>query len=54
MKSKENNYAFVDSQNLNLSVQSLGWRLDFAKFRVYLSARIPRRLCRGDEWLPVA
>ena len=32
----ENNYAFIDSQNLNLSVQELGWRLDFAKFRVYL------------------
>ncbi|MFA5067609.1 MAG: hypothetical protein WC466_06175, partial [Candidatus Izemoplasmatales bacterium] len=39
MKSKENNYAFVDSQNLNLSVQSLGWRLDFAKFRVYLKEK---------------
>ena len=32
----ENNYAFIDSQNLNLSVQELGWRLDFAKFRIYL------------------
>lgn len=30
MRSKDNNYAFIDSQNLNLSVQSLGWRLDFA------------------------
>ena len=36
MKKKENNYAFIDSQNLNLSIQSLGWRLDFARFRVYL------------------
>ncbi len=32
----EDNYAFIDSQNLNLSVQELGWRLDFAKFRTYL------------------
>ena len=30
------NYAFIDSQNLNLSVQELGWRLDFKKFLVYL------------------
>lgn len=31
-----NNYAFIDSQNLNLGVRSQGWNLDFAKFRVYL------------------
>ncbi|HSW36955.1 MAG TPA: NYN domain-containing protein [Candidatus Saccharimonadales bacterium] len=29
-------YAFIDSQNLNLGVQSAGWKLDFAKFRLYL------------------
>lgn len=29
-------YAFIDSQNLNLGVQSLGWKLDFARFRKYL------------------
>ena len=22
------NYAFIDSQNVNLSIQSLGWKLD--------------------------
>lgn len=31
-----NNYAFIDSQNLNLGVRELGWRLDFKKFRIYL------------------
>ena len=31
-----NNYAFIDSQNLNLGVNSQGWKLDFARFRVYL------------------
>jgi uncharacterized LabA/DUF88 family protein len=36
MKKKANNYAFVDSQNVNLSVRALGWRLDFKRFRVYL------------------
>ena len=35
-KSKSNNYAFIDSQNLNLGVRALGWRLDFGRFRVYL------------------
>jgi uncharacterized LabA/DUF88 family protein len=30
------NYAFIDSQNLNLSIQSAGWKINFAKFRVYL------------------
>lgn len=29
-------YAFIDSQNLNLGVRSLGWKLDFARFRKYL------------------
>ncbi len=29
-------YVFIDSQNLNLSVKSVGWKLDFNKFRTYL------------------
>lgn len=32
----KNNYAFIDSQNLNLGVRSQGWNLDFARFKVYL------------------
>ncbi|MFA4890692.1 MAG: NYN domain-containing protein [Candidatus Paceibacterota bacterium] len=36
MKSKEKNYAFIDSQNLNLGVKSQGWNLNFARFRVFL------------------
>lgn len=32
----QTNYAFIDSQNLNLSIQNLGWKLDFARFRAYL------------------
>ncbi len=39
MKKKGNNYAFIDSQNLNLSIRSLGWKLDFARFRVYLKEK---------------
>lgn len=33
---KGNNYAFIDSQNLNLGIQKLGWKLDYKKFRIYL------------------
>ena len=31
-----NNYAFIDSQNLNLGIRSQGWKLDFTTFRRYL------------------
>jgi len=31
-----NNYAFIDSQNLNLAIQDLGWKLNFKKFRIFL------------------
>ena len=33
---KVSNYAFIDSQNVNLSIRDLGWKIDFKKFRVYL------------------
>ena len=36
LNDKENNYAFIDSQNLNLGIKGCGWDLDFAKFYVYL------------------
>lgn len=39
MSNKEQNYAFIDSQNLNLSIKSLGWNLDFQKFRTYLKEK---------------
>jgi len=29
-------YAFIDSQNLNLGTQRMGWKLDWRKFRNYL------------------
>jgi uncharacterized LabA/DUF88 family protein len=37
MNNAKNNYAFIDSQNLNLSIKEQGWMLDFKKFRQYLS-----------------
>lgn len=33
---QKQNYAFIDSQNLNLGVQRVGWKLDWKKFRQYL------------------
>jgi uncharacterized LabA/DUF88 family protein len=35
-KVKKPNYAFIDSQNLNLGVQRAGWKMDWKKFRIYL------------------
>lgn len=31
------NYAFIDSQNLNLGVQRAGWKMDWKKFRQLLT-----------------
>jgi uncharacterized LabA/DUF88 family protein len=36
LREKQNNYAFIDSQNLNLSIRNQDWVLDFKKFRRYL------------------
>ena len=36
MLKNRNNYAFIDSQNLNLAVRDQGWKLDFGRFRRYL------------------
>jgi len=35
----QNNYAFIDSQNLNLGVQKLGWKMDWRKFRIWLEEK---------------
>lgn len=39
MEKTENNFAFIDSQNVNLGTQELGWKLDFKRFRVYLKEK---------------
>ncbi|MFA6305834.1 MAG: NYN domain-containing protein [Candidatus Gracilibacteria bacterium] len=42
---KEIIYVFIDSQNLNLSIRDQGWKLDFAKFKKYMTDRFkPKRL----------
>jgi uncharacterized LabA/DUF88 family protein len=35
-KKKSATYAFIDSQNLNLGIQRVGWKMDWRKFRQYL------------------
>ena len=39
MNNKQNNYAFIDGQNLYLAIDELGWKLDYKKFRVYLKEK---------------
>ncbi len=39
MKETQNNFAFIDSQNLNLSIRDQGWVLNFQKFRQYINRR---------------
>ncbi len=39
MQKLQNNYAFIDGQNLNMGTQFIGWRLDFKKFRIYLKEK---------------
>lgn len=34
---RENNYAFIDIQNLNLAILDQGWKLSWKKFRQYLT-----------------
>ncbi len=38
-ESAVNNYAFIDSQNVNLAIRAQGWILDFKRFRVYLTEK---------------
>jgi uncharacterized LabA/DUF88 family protein len=39
MQQKENNFAFIDGNNLNLGIEALGWKLDWIKFRTYLTEK---------------
>jgi uncharacterized LabA/DUF88 family protein len=39
MENKLLNYAFIDSQNVYLSIKNQGWKIDFAKFRKYLKEK---------------
>lgn len=37
MKKPLTNYAFIDSQNVNLAIKHLWWNLDWRRFRVFLT-----------------
>lgn len=39
MISEENNFAYIDGQNLYLAIRELGWKLDYKKFRIYLAEK---------------
>ncbi|MBN1869534.1 MAG: NYN domain-containing protein [Candidatus Omnitrophica bacterium] len=39
MRPRHDNYAFIDSQNVNLAIKEQGWKLDFGRFRKYLEDR---------------
>jgi uncharacterized LabA/DUF88 family protein len=36
-KKQQKTYAFIDNQNLNATIQNLGWKIDWRKFRKFLS-----------------
>jgi len=36
---EERVFAYIDSNNLNLGIEALGWKLDFKKFRIYLKEK---------------
>lgn len=38
-KKKEDVYAFIDSQNLNLGIQRMGWKMDWRRFRQFLQEK---------------
>ncbi len=37
MVKPQTNYAFIDGNNLHLTMVNLGWALDYKRFRIYLS-----------------
>ncbi len=39
MSLRENNFAYIDGANLHKGIKSLGWSLDYKKFRVWLSEK---------------
>ncbi len=40
MNGSTGNYAFIDGTNLHLTMQNVGWRLDYKRFRVYLKEKL--------------
>jgi uncharacterized LabA/DUF88 family protein len=38
-KKQQNNFAYIDGANLHRGVESLGWNMDYQRFRVWLSEK---------------
>ncbi|MFH1611704.1 MAG: NYN domain-containing protein [bacterium] len=38
-KTKDNNYAYIDGANLHKGIADLGWKMDYKRFRVWLSEK---------------
>lgn len=38
-----NNFAFIDAQNVHRGIKSLGWNLDWGKFRIYLKDKVGQK-----------
>ena len=39
MKNKSNNFAYIDGANLYRGIESLGWKLNYRRFRIWLSEK---------------
>ncbi|HSH67506.1 MAG TPA: NYN domain-containing protein [Bacteroidia bacterium] len=39
MRKNENNFAYIDGANLHKSIANLGWKLDYKRFRVWLTEK---------------
>jgi hypothetical protein len=39
MRKEGNNYAFIDAQNVYRGIKSLGWSIDWFRFRKYLTEK---------------
>jgi len=39
VKKKQNNYAFIDAQNVHLGILEFGWKIDWKKLRIFLRDR---------------
>ncbi|TSC55869.1 MAG: Uncharacterized protein G01um101418_558 [Parcubacteria group bacterium Gr01-1014_18] len=39
MKKQEKNYAYIDGANLYKGLEQLGWKLDYKRFRIWLSEK---------------
>ncbi len=40
MKKQQNNYAFIDGANLYMWIASLGWELEYPRFRTWLTEAV--------------